>query len=809
MRQIIVAVLLWIFLSSSLFGASISGVISDSLSGDPVVGASVYFPELRIGTVADLNGRYSISNLPSIRVSIQIIAIGYKSVVRNIDLSRNPDAILNIRLSEAVNEVHEVVVTGSLQSVEKNKSPYSIQLINKEELTSSSSTNIIDALSHIPGISQISTGSGISKPVIRGLGYNRVVVLQDGIRKEGQQWGDEHGIEIDEFNIDKVEIIKGPASLIYGSDALAGVISFESMPVFEDGVIKSSLSSEYQTNNGLYALSIRNAGRIKSVNWDMSVSSKNAHAYKNKKDGFVLNSGFSQKSINAALGINKHWGYSSLKMSIVNFIPGIIEGERDSASGRFITPVYENQILSDSILNDNALKSYQSWVPYQIVNDARLIWSGNVILQKGAIKWISGWQQNNRKEYTDPVAPQMVGLYLRLNTFNYNAKYEIENKKHWLWTGGASGMLQFSENKGIEFLIPDYTLFENGLYLSAHKNYDHFSIETGIRLDNRNIRSENLFLDSTGKIASGNTPGAVLKFREFNTSIRGVSAAFGVVYNPGRHNNYKLNFAKGFRAPNIAELTANGIHEGTFRYEIGNPNLKPEQNLGVDASYNYYSDHVISEFSLFSNTVYNFIFLNRLTNFSGNDSVIESVPVFQYQQHNALLYGAEYSLDIHPHPLDWLHWLSTFDFVIARQLHRPDSEKYIPFTPPARITSEFKATAKKIFTNLENSWISFGGEYYFAQNKIYAVNHTETATPAYLLLHSALGTDIKIKGQSLTLVFSVNNLLNTTYQSHLSRLKYAGYNYSQDYEGVYNMGRNFTIKLLINFETKRKKPAAK
>ena len=213
----------------------LSGKITDT-HREPVIGATVYFPELKTGAVTDTVGNYTLDNLPKRIMLVQISALGYKMIAENIDLKTiyKKDFVL----TESVVEINEVVVTGQSGATQMIKMPTPMSIITQKELQQQSASNLIDAISSQPGISQITTGSGISKPVIRGLGYNRVVVVNDGVRQEGQQWGDEHGIEIDENEVSRVEILKGPASLMYGSDAMAGVINFFSAPILSQGKMR-------------------------------------------------------------------------------------------------------------------------------------------------------------------------------------------------------------------------------------------------------------------------------------------------------------------------------------------------------------------------------------------------------------------------------------------------------------------------------------------------------------------------------------------------------------------------------------------
>ena len=319
---------------------TLSGKIVDKKTGALVIGATIYINDLKTGAISDVDGTYKIQNLPQTKVVVQVNLVGYKLLSETIDLANV--STKDFELEETVTELHEIVVTGLGQGAEKNRTATPITTISKTQLQQIASSNLIDAIATQPGISQITTGSGISKPVIRGLGYNRVVTVNDGIRQEGQQWGDEHGIEIDEFSVSKVEILKGPASLMYGSDAMAGVIHFLSAPTLPDGKIQGNLLANYQTNNGLIGMSGNIAGNLKGLIWDVRYSNKMAHAYQNKYDGFVLNSGFRENCISGIVGVNKSWGYSHLHFSLYNFTPQIIVLPKGHAPARlFIKNIFE------------------------------------------------------------------------------------------------------------------------------------------------------------------------------------------------------------------------------------------------------------------------------------------------------------------------------------------------------------------------------------------------------------------------------------------------------------------------------------
>lgn len=802
-----------IFISNNLFASNakttLSGKIIDKETKETLIGVNVYIPDLKTGTVTDINGNYKIENLPSSKILVQVSFIGYKTIIETIDLSTTTTK--DFAMESSVKEINEVVVTGISAGTEKNRTATPITVVPKTVLLQNSSTNIIDAVASQPGVSQVTTGVGISKPVIRGLGYNRVLVINDGIRQEGQQWGDEHGIEIDEYAVDKVEILKGPASLAYGSDAMAGVINMISAPTLSEGTIKGNILGNYQTNNGLIGYSGNVAGNVKGLIWDVRYSNKMAHAYQNKYDGYVFNSGFKENNLGGIIGVNKSWGYSHLHFGIYNLTPGIVEGERDSATGKFIKPVAINDSTADDeIATDKDFKSYSPFIPYQKIHHYKAVLNNNFIIGNGTLKATFGWQQNQRQEYPDVLQPNQYGLYFFLNTINYDVRYLFPEKNNWSISLGINGMEQTNQNKGIEFLIPEYSLFDIGGFIYAKKNFGKLELSGGIRYDVRNIHSKELMLDIKGEPTTSNDSTNELLFEKFSRNFSSVSESIGGSYSVTNNFILKLNLSRGFRAPNMTELAANGVHEGTFQFIKGKENLEPETSFQIDAGLVANSHHVTFEMNLFSNTINNFIYLHKLSSISGGDSLSEAegeyFQTFSYSQGKANLFGGEMVLDIHPHPLDWLHFENSFSYVEAIQLNATDSTKYLPFTPAPKFSSDLKADIKKIGKVLGNSYVKIGMDYFFTQDKFYSAFSTETETPGYALLNVGLGTDFVSKGKTFcSFYFSVNNLTDVAYQSHLNRLKNAAENNVTGRTGVYNMGRNISLKIVVPFEASLKK----
>lgn len=413
-------------------GISLSGKITNKETGEPVIGANINLPDLKRSTVSAADGSYKIDNLPAAKILVHVSFSGYKTIIETVDLSVMQTK--DFALETSVTEINEIVVTGSSFSAEKNKTPTPISIVTDEVLKQNSSSNIIEAISGQPGLSQVTTGNGISKPVIRGLGYNRVIVVMDGIKQEGQQWGDEHGTEIDEFSVNKVEILKGPASLTYGSDAMAGVVNMLSAPTLSNGSINGNLLTNYQLNNGQFAYSGNLAGNLNGFIWDLRYSAKQAHCYRNKYDGFVYGSSFSENTFGGIIGLNKSWGYSHLHFSTYHLVPGIVEGERDSVSGKFIKQyVLNDSVSTDTIVTDNEMRSYSVGIPHQDIRHHKAVLNNSFVIKNASLKTTIGFQQNHRQEFANIFEPDGYGLYFLLNTINYDLRFVFPKRTNGIF----------------------------------------------------------------------------------------------------------------------------------------------------------------------------------------------------------------------------------------------------------------------------------------------------------------------------------------------------------------------------------------
>ena len=421
----------------------LTGKIINQKSGSPLIGASIYLHEAKNGAVSDTNGVFVSPFIPTGKYLVEISYQGFATIIENIEISGK--TMKDFSMIETVVEHEEVTVTGVASATRTKLSSQPISIIKRSDLFQSSSSNIIDAISKmVPGVASLGTGPAISKPVIRGLGYNRVVTVHDGVRQEGQQWGDEHGIEVDEYSIQKVELLKGPASLFYGSDAMAGVVHLITNVPVQKGIVSGNVMTTYNSNNGLFGTNANLAGHLKSgFNWNAYGTYKNAGDYQNAFDGKVFNSRFNERNFGGYIGINKTWGYSHIIISNFNQHIGVIEGARDLITGQFLvypeTP--QSHIATSDELNSRILST-----PNQQVTHFKIASDNNFVVGTDRMTVNIGFQQNRRREFGDESTPNHPDLYFDLKTISYGLQYHFAEKNGWINSIGLTGMYQLNRN---------------------------------------------------------------------------------------------------------------------------------------------------------------------------------------------------------------------------------------------------------------------------------------------------------------------------------------------------------------------------
>jgi len=771
---------------------TITGKVTDQETKQPLQGATIYFPEFKKGVITQQDGTFEIS-IPNGEHIIEVSFIGYALISKTISVKEN--SVENFALGHGAVENANVTVTSFLRATSSRKTPTPISILKKEDLFKSASTNFIDALSKTPGVSQLTTGPAISKPIIRGLGYNRVMVLNDGVRQEGQQWGDEHGIEIDEYNVTRTEVLKVPASIIYGSEALSGVINIVSNVPVAEGAIRGNIFSNYQSNNQLQGLHFDIAGNNKGFVWGLNGSSKKAGDYQNKYDGKVFNSKFNELNGGGFIGIEKEWGYSHLIVNQFHQKLGMIQGERD------VTGAFTKQIAGGNIITAGTsdFNSTNPQIPYQDITHTKYILDNSIHWGTGKLKANIAYQRNQRMEFGNIDNPTEKSLYFDLGTLNYSFQYLLPEKNNWKHTIGVNGMQQQNKNKGVEALIPEYKSVELGLFFYTQKKAGKLTMSGGARIDKKGVEFYEL---SNPLLAPYYLNSSMLAASLHQKDFGDIAGSFGLTYEASKSWVFKLNVARGYRAPNMSELGSNGAHEGTNRYEYGNTHLTSEKSIQLDVGTEWSDEHVSFNGSVFYNQIRDYIFYQKLNSVFTGDSIINKEGTdyfaFEYRQQNASLMGAEFNLDIHPHPIDGLHIENTFSYVKGNFETAIDGSKNLPNIPPLRWISELRYEIKNNKTTLQNNYLSLQLDNVFAQNNPFTGYNTETATPGYHLINVGLGTQYVRKGKPLfNIAFTAQNLTDVAYQNHLSRLKYTSENLATGRMGVFNMGRNFSLKLNI------------
>ncbi len=746
--------------------AGFTGRVLDKQSGNPLPGASIAIPELKLITSTGTNGDFNFKNTPPKgKFLIAVRFMGYQTITQTIDLAVEEELIF--RLSPSTIEAREVVITGSASSTDNRKNSTSVSLLSKEQLTKQS-TNIVDAISRIPGVSQITTGGGISKPVIRGLSYNRVITLADGAKQEGQQWGDEHGIEIDQFGVGRVEVLKGAASLLYGSDALGGVVNLiDDLPAPE-GQIKGEFITNFSSVNNMSAGSLMLYGNKNGLIWRLRASGKSAIAYQNPSMR-IPNTGFNEFNVGAQIGLNKKWGYAHLNLSNFSSKLGLPDFELNG-DGNF-----EDE--DGNLLSNQQIKSRELMLPFQDVVHRKAALNSNILLGKGRLRSNITFQNNLRKEFEHEA--NHAALFFDLKTWSYDFKYFGEEKNGWEPVWGISGAFQNSENKGEEFLIPNYQSRELGVFAYFKKNWSNTSLNLGSRIDYRKMTGEAL------------EDGGETIFNALSNRFTNWSGAIGFTHELSDEWNFKANIGSAFRAPNIAELGSNGVHEGTFRFEVGNANLKPERSLYSDLIWGFNTEKISGEWSVFYNQINNYIYYRQ----NGNETILaegEIFPLFRFVQDRALLTGTEFSLTLHP--IELLHLESSIAYTRGQNL---ETDTPLPFIPAGVWRNEIRLEPK--LSGLKNTYFSLGLDHFFRQSR---TDIFELATGAYSLVNASLSTELNIGKQSIRVQIAGNNLLNKAYFDHLSRFKPGRLDESNPNLGFFNPGRNITFGIFVPLRLK-------
>lgn len=753
MRIITTALLLGFY--TLAFGQNtLTGIITDQ-DKNPISGANIHIENLNLGTTSSEDGSYQISNIPRGNHNIISSFIGFQTQNYSIDFFTNDQKKHNFLLLESLFHMDEIIVSTPFNKTQSEN----VMKVSKKSLKSlkkQGNPTLIQNLTSIPGVENFSTGTGIGKPVIRGLSGNRVLVYTQGIRLENQQWGGEHGLGVNESSIESIEVIKGPASLLYGSDALGGVLFLnperfanigESQINFSQKFFSNTMGSNtslgYKTSKNNLKFLIRGAY---NTNIDYKIPNGNR----------VTNTRFNETDFNAGLSFNNTHFASTLRYNYNKSKIGIPEEGIEHQSTERLPEL-----------------------PFQELDSHIISLQNQFFLESSKLDINLGYVYNNRKEFEEEHGhghnhheenPD-AAINLKLKTFTYEAKYYFPKKENFETIAGIQGLVQNNENFGEEILIPDADIKDFGTFITSFYNINKkTSLQGGIRYDFRNIDTKKhvILHEHNGEIEEH-------IFAPLNNDYNSFNASLGLKSTLFKHITTRVNIASGFRAPNLAELSSNGVHHGTNRFEKGNSNLSSEQNIQTDISLEYQNKHIEIFLNGFYNKINNYIYI------APTGEIEDGHEVFEYTQNNSKLYGGEFGFHLHPHPIHWLHLESSFQTVIGKK----NNGEYLPLIPTNKLSNTIRGEFD-INNTFSETYIALNLNNYFKQNNT-GINENET--PGYGLLNFRMGSIIDLNKVNVAVNFSINNIFDKTYISHLSALKL---------DGIPNIGRNISLGINID-----------
>lgn len=674
-------------------------------------------------------------------------------------------------------KLNNVTITGQQHRNYQMRSSQSVVLVSREFLQQNFAGSLMQTLEGIPGVKAMSIGSGQSKPVIRGLGFNRLAVAVDGIKHEGQQWGDDHGLEIDQFAVDRAEVIKGPAALLYGSDAIGGVLS-----LYTNHIPTKPFSGSVQlfgrTNNEQLGLSARIEGRSGKFFYRANATFIDYADYKVPTDSIQYYSYWiklkNQRLRNTAG--KEHDGSLTLGYAGYNFHTDLHVSDSYSKSG-FFANAHGLEVRLSDIDYDRSRRDID--LPHQWVNHLKVISHSTWRTDATDVELSLAYQNNVREEASEPVSHGYMpkpsnSLERRFNKNTYTAVFMLrrELNAHTL-QGGLNCELQHNTRNGWGFIIPDFDANSVGAYIM-----DRFILNEGLIL-NAGLRYDHAMTHIRSyfdwyQTPVDDTPTYKQRSADLHRHFNSFTWSAGVNYSAGQWL-LKANVGKSFRVPIPKELGADGINYHIFRYEKGNTKLAPEESYQIDATVNWSNDYLEIQAEPYLNYFPNYIYLSPTAQY------VEGLQLYHYTQARVLRYGVEAELTWH---ID-RHWeLNTQgEYLYARQKSGEKKGYTLPFSTPWSVDIRGNYN----FEYHGKGFIGLNAHIVGRQNEIVP---PEKPTDGYWTLNLSAGKYFPLKGATLNVALHADNLLNHRYYDHTSYYRLID---------VPEPGRNLSIKVGVEF----------
>lgn len=757
MTKLVTSLCLLLAICGAYSQTTLKGHITNNETSQALEGATIYISQINKATVSDTNGYFQISGLGKGTYSIQVSFIGFESEVETLTIDDDTEVDINIGLEPQPFAINEVVVAAAYEKPQQDET-FKIDVIPKQKLANTGGMSVMDIVTKTPGVEAVTTGPLVSRPVIRGLSSNRVLTLVDGIRFETQQWDNEHGIGINELGMDHIEIIKGPSSLLYGPEAMGGIVRFVEEKPAEVGTTKADMEAMAYSNNrgGRAEAGIKAANE--KFNWGVRALGKLFSDYfYNGFDFRVPNTRLLEYGAKGFVGINKPWGNSKLSYTYNQAYYGILDG-KDIVQD-------ENGQLINTDVNEKEKFPFEIEAPYHGVTDHRIISKSTFLLGASSLKATLGYQNNHRTENEELEGTKKGYTYLDmiLKSFTYDVKLILPEWEHFHTIVGSQGMHKTNTNGngGTTQLIPDATIQDMGFFGVSRYEREQYNLSFGVRYDHRGLQTE----ESTDPTVS--QPAIDRDYGNLSYSI-------GASYKPIDHLILRGSVASGYRSPNLNELMSNGVKLESQRYEVGNADFTKETNTELDGSISFEGKQFSLEGSIFYNTVNDFIYIAPTgQEVASNLDPNETVPLFEYQQHDATIYGGEISLNVHPASISWGHWETSLSTLKSKL---SDQDEYLYQMPPTKWNNDIYITWDHLGKLMDWS-LDIGTNTIFEQTQV-APNEMET--PGYTLVHLGLDTHYK----NMEFFLNANNLLDKQYLNHMSRFRSYG---------IYSPGRNISI----------------
>ena len=604
---------------------------------------------------------------------------------------------------------------------------------------------ISKSIENIPGVSFMTTGPGISKPVIRGLSGNRVVVYNQGIRMENQQWGDEHSIGVSGSGISSIEVIKGPMSILYGSDAIGGVIYTVPEKYTKDDGTKVDLSTSYNSN---YQGSTINLG-VKGGSNDLKYIIRGNmidNGNFNTADEEVENTFLEEKDVKLALGYSTKSYESNFRMNMTETMTGIPHGEEHHNEDHEDEDHDDHEEEGEAYIEtENMILSWENIFNFSDSElNVKLGYSNNILREYGEHE---EHEEDHEDGDDDHEEHEGAHLDMGLKTTSLDLKYSLPKLENLETIIGGTILSQENKNHGEEMLIPDAKKMDIGIFGVWHYHLDNVDFVFGSRYDNREIK----------------VSGDEYEYFGFVNSL-------GIKTSLGSNSTIRLNLSSGYRAPNLSELFSDGAHHGTSQYQIGSTSLEEEKNTQYDISYEYTNnENFVLGVDVFYNNIGNYIYLNP------TGGVIDELPVYDYDQTDSKLFGGEIQLSYQTN-IDWLSFDTSIEYINGEK----SNGDYLPMIAPLTFRQDFTIELNDNILELDVLY----------KSKQDNVSEFESRTDSYFTVNLSGSHKVNMAENSLNVFWSVNNLLNQEYFDHMSRLKNLG---------IHEMGRNIAVGLNYNF----------